>query len=51
MEMVSEEYVWDRVRNDEVRRRTGVVRELADRAEQGVLRWFGHVERTEKSVW
>ena len=35
----------DRVRNEEVRRRTGVVRELADRAEQGVLRWFGHMER------
>ena len=34
----------DRVRNDEVRRRTDVVRKLADRAEQGVLRWFGHVE-------
>ncbi len=35
----------DRVRNEEVRRRTGVVKELAERAEQGVLRWFGHVER------
>ncbi len=38
----------DRVRNDEVRRRTGAVKELADRAEQGVLRWFGHVERMEE---
>ncbi len=38
----------DRVRNDEVRRRTGVVKELAERAEQGVLRWFGHVERMEE---
>ncbi len=35
----------DRVRNDEVRRRKGVVRELAERTEQGVLRWFGYVER------
>jgi len=35
----------DRVRNEEVRRRTGVVRELADRAEQGEWRWFGHMER------
>ncbi len=33
------------VRNEEIRRRTVIVRELADRAEQGVLRWFGHVER------
>ncbi len=37
----------DRVRNEEVRR-TGVVKELAERAEQGVLRWFGHVERMEE---
>ncbi len=38
----------DRVRNEEVRRRTGVVKELAERAEQRVLRWFGHVERMEE---
>ncbi len=38
----------DRVRNEEVRRRRGVVKELAERAEQGVLRWFGHVERMEE---
>ena len=35
----------DRVRNEEVRRRAGIERELATRADQGVLRWFGHVER------
>ena len=35
----------DRVRNEEVRRRTGVGQELADRAEKRVLSWFGHVER------
>ncbi len=29
----------DRVRNEEVRRRTGVVKELAERAEQRMLRW------------
>ena len=38
----------DRVRNEEVRRRTGVVKGLAERADQGVLRWFGHVERMEE---
>ncbi len=38
----------DRVRNEEVRRRTGVVKKLAERAEQGVLRWCGHVERMEE---
>ena len=34
----------DRVRNEEVRRRAGIERELANRADQTVLRWFGHVE-------
>ncbi len=37
----------DQVRNDEVRR-TGVIKELAERAEQGLLQWFGHVERMEE---
>ena len=35
----------DRFRNEEVRRRAGTERELASRADQRVLRWFGHVER------
>ena len=35
----------DRVRNEEVRRRAGIERELPSRADQRVLRWFGHVER------
>ena len=35
----------NRVRNEEVRRRAGIERELASRADQRVLRWFGHVER------
>ena len=34
----------DRVRNEEVRRRAGIERELASRADQRVLRWCGHVE-------
>ena len=33
----------DRVRNEEVRRRAGMERELASRADQRVLRWFGQV--------
>ena len=37
-----------RVRNEEVRRRTGRERELARRADQRVLRWFGHVERMDE---
>ena len=35
----------DRVRNKEVRRRAGIERESASRADQRVLRWFGHVEK------
>ena len=35
----------DRVKNEEVRRRAGIERELAD---QRVLRWFGHVERMDE---
>ena len=34
----------DRVRNGEVHRRAGIERELASRADQRVLRSFGHVE-------
>ena len=38
----------DRVRNEEVRRRAGIERELASRADERVLRWFGHVERMDE---
>ena len=38
----------NRVGNEEVRRRGGIERELASRADQGVLRWFGHVERIDE---
>ena len=38
----------DRVRNEKVRSRLGIERELASRADQRVLRWFGHVERIDK---
>ena len=38
----------DRVRNEEVRRRTGVLQEMSARAEQRVLQWFGHVERMDE---
>ena len=38
----------DRVRNEEVHRRAGIERELASRADQRVLRWFGHVERMDE---
>ena len=38
----------DRVRNVEVRRKAGIERELASRADQRVLRWFGYVERMDE---
>ena len=34
----------DGVRNEVVRARTGVRRELAARVDMNVTRWFGHVE-------
>ena len=37
-----------RVRNEEVRWRAGIERELASRADRRVLRWFGHVERMDE---
>ncbi len=40
----------NRVRNDEMSRRTVVLKELADRIEQGVLRWFGLIDWT-KGTW
>ena len=36
------------VRNEEVRRRATIGRELASRVDQRVWRWFGHVERMDE---
>ena len=41
----------DRVRNEEVRMRAGIERELASRADQSVLRRFLHVEEWMSTVW
>ena len=38
----------DKVRNEEMHRRAGMETELASRADQRVLRWFGHVERIDE---
>ena len=38
----------DRVRNEEGRKRAGIERELASRADRRVLRSFGHVERMDE---
>ena len=39
----------DRVRNDEVRRRAGIEKELASRADQRVMRLFWHGERMDEN--
>ena len=41
----------DRVRNVEVRRRAGIERELASRADQRVLRWLGMWKEWMIIVW
>ena len=38
----------DRVRNEEARRRPGIEMESASRADQRVLRWFGHAKRMDE---
>ena len=40
--------LWDRVRNEEVRRRAQVERPLSERVDQSVLRWFGHMEQMDE---
>jgi len=35
----------DRIRNEEVRRRVGVVKELSRKSDERLLMWFGHMER------
>ena len=41
----------DRVGNEEVRRRAGIERELASRADPRVLRWFGMWKEWMNIVW
>ena len=38
----------DRVSNEEMTRRAGIEMELASRADERVLKWFGHVERMDE---
>ena len=41
----------DRVRNEEVRRRAGIERELASRADQRVMRWLVMWKECMSTVW
>jgi hypothetical protein len=40
--------VLDRIRNEEIRERCGCEESIVKKAERGILRWFGHVERMEE---
>ena len=40
----------DSVRNEEVRSKAGIEKELLSRADQRVLRWFGHVKEWMSTV-
>ena len=35
---------WDRIRNEEIRRKAGIKETLAEKVDRRVLRWFGHVK-------
>ncbi|GBP57486.1 hypothetical protein EVAR_36138_1 [Eumeta japonica] len=39
----------DRCRNSDVRERCGLKEDVVARAERGMLRWFGHLERVNES--
>ena len=40
----------DRVPNERIRELCGVTKEVDERIDEGVLRWFGHVEKREKDM-
>ena len=41
-------YINENYDEDIISRRAGIERELASRADQRVMRWFGHVERMDE---
>ena len=42
---------WDRIRNEEIRRRAGIGETLAEKVDRRVLRWSGHVEGMDGGRW
>ena len=42
---------WDRIRNEEIRRRAGIEERLAEKVDRRVLRWFSHVKRMDEGRW
>ncbi|TOF71980.1 hypothetical protein CGJ15_27705, partial [Vibrio parahaemolyticus] len=41
--------IMQKIRSVEIRRRCGVNKSISQRAEEGLLRWFGHLERMDQS--
>ena len=39
---------WDKIRNEEIRRRAGIKETFTEKVDKTVLRWFGQVERVDK---
>ena len=42
---------WDRIRNEEIRRRGGIEETIAEKVDRRVLLWFGHLERMDVGRW
>ena len=42
---------WDKVRNDEIRRRAWIEETVPEKVARRALRWFGHVEKMDESRW
>ena len=42
---------WDRIWNEEIRRKVGIEETLAEKVDRRVLRWLGHVERMDEGRW
>ena len=42
---------WDRIWNEEIRRRAGIKETHAEEVDRRVLRWFGHVDRMDEGCW
>ena len=41
---------WDRIRNEEIRRRVGIEETLAEKVDKRLSRWFGQVERMDEGL-
>mgnify|MGYP006897347143 CR=1 FL=1 len=41
---------WNRIRNDEIRRKAGIEETLAEKVNRRVLRWFGLVKRMDEGA-